>query len=195
MPHGETAPSEELAAVECHVGVERCRFATSPVERPDLPEDTVSERREHAVDSEEIGERRRLLGSEPRGHASMYGPIIVPPDDPGAHFWVPRWAQGRLVEGPRARDHRSGVQAMSTGRVACRPVCRVNDLTRCPGQRKCYPCGRVHLDAALVWVTVLPSAGTGWTRGSQRVMKPPSTAAEDRSSQQQSRRGAWQTDY
>lgn len=63
-----------------------------PAPPVELPGDTVAERRMHAqVPGSPADELRRLLVSEPRGHADMYGGFLVPPDDDGADLGVLFW--------------------------------------------------------------------------------------------------------
>jgi proline racemase len=53
--------------------------------------ETVRERREHAMRDPEVQRLRRLLCNEPRGHADMYGGMIVPADDPDGDLGVLFW--------------------------------------------------------------------------------------------------------
>jgi trans-L-3-hydroxyproline dehydratase len=47
---------------------------------------TLLERRRDA--RERLDHLRRMLMAEPRGHADMYGALLVPPDHPDAHLAV-----------------------------------------------------------------------------------------------------------
>jgi proline racemase len=79
----------EVQTVDYHTAGEPFRIVTAGA--PDLPGATVRERREHARGSEETERVRRLLCHEPRGHADMYGCLVVPPDDEGADLGVLFW--------------------------------------------------------------------------------------------------------
>jgi proline racemase len=80
----------EVSTVDYHTAGEPFRIVTAGA--PDVPGATVRERREHARESSSEAERlRRMLCHEPRGHADMYGCLIVPPDDAGAALGVLFW--------------------------------------------------------------------------------------------------------
>lgn len=64
-----------LTVVESHTGGEPFRVVVEGL--PDIPGDTVLERRRHA--SEFLDDLRKSLMWEPRGHADMYGGWIGPP--------------------------------------------------------------------------------------------------------------------
>lgn len=113
---------------------------------PELPGHSVADRRARAIASGQAQRVRALLCSEPRGHADMYGGLLVPPDDDGAHlgvlFWhkdgfstacghgtiaLATWAvETGLV--PRAEDGPTEV-------VVDVPSGRVRALVRCDGAR------------------------------------------------------------
>jgi len=63
---------------------EPLRIVTSGI--PPLPGATLLERRRHL--KERHDDIRRALLFEPRGHADMYGAVLVPPSSPGAHYGV-----------------------------------------------------------------------------------------------------------
>jgi proline racemase len=79
----------EVRATDYHTAGEPFRIVTGGA--PELPGATVRERRDHAQRSEAAETLRRLLCHEPRGHADMYGCLVVPPDDPGARLGVLFW--------------------------------------------------------------------------------------------------------
>jgi proline racemase len=79
----------EVQTVDYHTAGEPFRIVTAGA--PHLAGATVSERREHAQVNEEAERVRRLLCHEPRGHADMYGGLVVPPDDGGADLGVLFW--------------------------------------------------------------------------------------------------------
>jgi proline racemase len=79
----------EVQTVDYHTAGEPFRIVTAGA--PDLPGATVRERREHARASDEAEHVRRMLCHEPRGHADMYGCLVVAPDDAGADLGVLFW--------------------------------------------------------------------------------------------------------
>jgi proline racemase len=79
----------EVQTVDYHTAGEPFRIVTAGA--PDLPGATVRERREHARVSDDAERVRRLLCHEPRGHADMYGCLVVAPDDGGADLGVLFW--------------------------------------------------------------------------------------------------------
>jgi len=80
---------EPIHTVDYHTGGEPFRILADHA--LDLPGATVAERRVAALASDEVQSLRRLLCYEPRGHADMYGGIVVPPDDAGADVGVLFW--------------------------------------------------------------------------------------------------------
>jgi proline racemase len=79
----------EVSTVDYHTAGEPFRIVTAGA--PDVPGATVRERREHARAAAEAERLRRMLCHEPRGHADMYGCLLVPPDDDGARLGVLFW--------------------------------------------------------------------------------------------------------
>jgi proline racemase len=79
----------EVRTVDYHTAGEPFRIVTAGA--PDVPGATVRERREHARAAAETEFVRRMLCHEPRGHADMYGCLVVPPDDDGARLGVLFW--------------------------------------------------------------------------------------------------------
>jgi proline racemase len=73
-----------IETVDYHTGGEPFRIVTAGVEEP--PGRTILERRRAA--GERLDGVRALLVNEPRGHADMYGCIVVPPGDGGADLGV-----------------------------------------------------------------------------------------------------------
>ncbi|MEV0598461.1 proline racemase family protein [Streptomyces sp. NPDC050315] len=79
----------QVSTIDYHTGGEPFRIVPEP---PVAVEGaTVAERRMFAISDPEVDNLRKLLCSEPRGHADMYGGFITPPDDTGAHFGVLFW--------------------------------------------------------------------------------------------------------
>jgi proline racemase len=79
----------ELRTTDYHTAGEPFRIVTGGA--PPLDGATVRERREHARRDPDAETVRRLLCHEPRGHADMYGCLIVPPDDGGAQLGALFW--------------------------------------------------------------------------------------------------------
>ncbi len=65
-----------IETVEMHTGGEPVRIVTSGY--PAIPGATILDKRRHA--REHLDRYRRLLMHEPRGHADMYGALLVEPD-------------------------------------------------------------------------------------------------------------------
>lgn len=85
---------------------------------------TVAERRLSAIadlGADGLDAVRRLLCSEPRGHADMYGGFIVPPDDAGADFGVLFWHKDGFSTACGHGTIALGVWAVETGRIASDP--------------------------------------------------------------------------
>jgi len=64
-----------ITTIEAHTAGEPLRVITSGY--PDIPGTSMLERRAHA--REHLDHLRRLLMLEPRGHADMYGAVLLPP--------------------------------------------------------------------------------------------------------------------
>jgi proline racemase len=78
-----------ISTVDYHTAGEPFRIVSDGV--PKVAGATVRERREHALSDSEVQRLRRLLCNEPRGHANMYGGLIVPPDDDAGDLGVLFW--------------------------------------------------------------------------------------------------------
>jgi len=74
--------SIRISTIDYHTAGEPFRIVTDPCPQGT----TVRERRRQAA--RQLDHIRRLLVSEPRGHAGMYGGFVTPPDDPGADLGV-----------------------------------------------------------------------------------------------------------
>lgn len=87
-----TSSERRWPAVHCvdhHTAGEPFRIVPEPPVA--LPGRTVAERRANAMVDPDADGLRRLLCFEPRGHADMYGGLVTPPDDEGAHLGVLFW--------------------------------------------------------------------------------------------------------
>lgn len=78
-----------VTTVDYHTAGEPFRIVPEP--GVDIAGVTVADRRMSAIDDPVVDGLRKLLCFEPRGHADMYGGLIVPPDDDGAHLGVLFW--------------------------------------------------------------------------------------------------------
>jgi proline racemase len=85
---GDTLPTR-ITTSDYHTAGEPFRIVTAGL--PEIPGNSVLERRAAAQVDPAVDAVRRLLVNEPRGHADMYGGFVVPPDDAGAHFGVLFW--------------------------------------------------------------------------------------------------------
>lgn len=84
QPSAASAGPVRIETVEMHTGGEAVRIVTAGY--PALRGSTLLEKRRHA--REELDAFRRLLMAEPRGHAEMYGALLVEPDLPEADLAV-----------------------------------------------------------------------------------------------------------
>lgn len=75
---------DPVTVIDMHTGGEPLRIVTGGY--PPLPKGTILEKRAHVRDN--LDHLRRLLMFEPRGHADMYGALLVEPDLPGADLAV-----------------------------------------------------------------------------------------------------------
>ncbi|MGZ4613588.1 MAG: proline racemase family protein, partial [Kineosporiaceae bacterium] len=78
-----------VRTVDYHTGGEPFRIVPQPP--VPIPGATVADRRMLALSDPAVGDLRRLLCYEPRGHADMYGAFVTPPDDDGAALGVLFW--------------------------------------------------------------------------------------------------------
>lgn len=77
-------PDQPITTVEMHTAGEPVRIVTSGY--PPVRGVTILEKRRYAT--EHLDHLRRMLMAEPRGHADMYGALLVEPDLPEAHLAV-----------------------------------------------------------------------------------------------------------
>ncbi|MFI6644371.1 proline racemase family protein [Streptomyces sp. NPDC050504] len=109
----------EISTVDYHTGGEPFRIVPEPPVAIDGA--TVAERRTFAIADPEVDGLRRLLCSEPRGHADMYGGFITPPDDEGAHFGVLFWHKDGFSTACGHGSIALAAWAVQSGRVARDP--------------------------------------------------------------------------
>ncbi|SOE17935.1 proline racemase [Hoeflea halophila] len=76
--------SGALTVIDMHTGGEPLRIITGGY--PELPQGTILEKRAYVRDH--LDQFRRILMFEPRGHADMYGALLVEPDLPDADLAV-----------------------------------------------------------------------------------------------------------
>jgi proline racemase len=104
-----------IATTDYHTGGEPFRIVPDPPMA--IPGATVAERRARAIEDPQAQALRAVLCSEPRGHADMYGALIVPPDDPGAQLGVLFWHKDGFSTACGHGTIALGVWAVDTGRV------------------------------------------------------------------------------
>ena len=105
-----------IATTDYHTGGEPFRIVADPP--IPIPGATVAERRARAIESPDVQALRALLCSEPRGHADMYGGLLVPPDDDGAHLGVLFWHKDGFSTACGHGTIALGVWAVDSGLVA-----------------------------------------------------------------------------
>ncbi len=93
VPIRAAAGSRQIRCLDLHTEGEPLRVILSGFPTPSGP--TVLARRREA--RERLDPLRRALMWEPRGHADMYGALVVPPDRPDSDFGEKRGLQKRLV--------------------------------------------------------------------------------------------------
>jgi proline racemase len=104
-----------IPTTDYHTAGEPFRIVADPP--VPVPGSTVAERRARAVTDPAVQALRAVLCSEPRGHADMYGGLIVPPDDPGAHLGVLFWHKDGFSTACGHGTIALGVWAVDTGLV------------------------------------------------------------------------------
>jgi proline racemase len=105
----------EIAATDYHTAGEPFRIVEAGA--VDIPGESVAERRELAMRTDEVDRVRRLLCHEPRGHADMYGCFLVPPDDDGADLGVVFWHKDGYSTACGHGTIALGAWAVESGRV------------------------------------------------------------------------------
>jgi proline racemase len=122
-----------VATTDYHTGGEPFRIVTDPP--VPLPGDTVADRRVRAMADPAVQHLRRVLGHEPRGHADMYGGLLVPPDDGGAHLGVLFWHKDGFSTACGHGTIALGAWAVDSGLVAAPDTGTVDVVIDVPSGR------------------------------------------------------------
>ena len=77
-------PVQEYTYMDLHTAGEPFRLIIDPT--PAIPGKTMEEKRRYA--SEHLGDLRRLVLREPRGHDNMYGGLLMPPVREGSDIGI-----------------------------------------------------------------------------------------------------------
>jgi proline racemase len=104
-----------IATTDYHTAGEPFRIVAEPPVA--LPGATVAERRALALTDPGAQHLRQVLCFEPRGHADMYGGLVVPPDDDGAALGVLFWHKDGFSTACGHGTIALGAWAVDTGRV------------------------------------------------------------------------------
>ena len=144
-----------IATTDYHTGGEPFRIVPEPP--VPIPGATVAERRARAIEDPEVQALRAVLCSEPRGHADMYGGLIVPPDDDGARFGVLFWHKDGFSTACGHGTIALGVWAVDTGRVAAPDTGTVEVTIDVPSGRVTARVHRQHARTVAVDFVNVPS--------------------------------------
>ena len=123
----------EVESVDYHTAGEPFRIVTAGV--PEIPGESVRDRRDQAARHEEVDFVRRLLCHEPRGHADMYGCFPVPPDDSAAHLGVLFWHKDGYSTACGHGTIALGAWAVESGRIEAPPDGDVDVVIDVPSGR------------------------------------------------------------
>lgn len=109
-----------IRTTDYHTGGEPFRIVVDPP--VDIPGTDVADRRARAMSDPAVDGLRRLLCFEPRGHADMYGGLLVPPDDakpdlPRADLGVLFWHKDGFSTACGHGTIALGAWAVESGRV------------------------------------------------------------------------------
>ena len=105
-----------IATTDYHTAGEPFRIVADPP--VPVPGTSVADRRVRAIDDPDVQWLRSVLCSEPRGHADMYGGLIVAPDDDAADLGVLFWHKDGFSTACGHGTIALGVWAVDSGRVA-----------------------------------------------------------------------------
>ncbi len=134
-----------IRTTDYHTGGEAFRIVADPP--VPIPGRSVADRRAQAIDDPAIQELRAVLCSEPRGHADMYGGLVVPPDDEDADLGVLFWHKDGFSTACGHGTIALGVWAVDTGRVVAPDTGSVDVVIDVPSGRVT---ARVHREEARV---------------------------------------------
>jgi proline racemase len=134
-----------ISAMDYHTAGEPFRIIPDPP--VPIPGATVAERRARAIDDPDLQLLRQVLCFEPRGHADMYGGLLVPSDDDNAHFGVLFWHKDGFSTACGHGTIALGVWAVESGRVAAPDTGTVDVVIDVPSGRVT---ARVHRQDARV---------------------------------------------
>src|SRR3954464_2309825 len=141
MWQGAAVLPSRIVTTDYHTAGEPFRIVADPP--VPIVGSTVAERRARAIEDPDVQELRALLCSEPRGHADMYGGLVVPPDDEGAHLGVLFWHKDGFSTACGHGTIALGVWAVESGRVAAPETGSVDVVLDVPSGRVV---ARVHRD-------------------------------------------------
>ncbi|MDR1790065.1 MAG: proline racemase family protein [Propionibacteriaceae bacterium] len=106
----------EIWTTEYHTAGEPFRIVAEPPVA--IVGETVAAKRVFAMRDPEVDGLRQLLCFEPRGHADMYGCLVVPPNDAGADLGVLFWHKDGFSTACGHGTIAVGAWAVNSGRVA-----------------------------------------------------------------------------
>ena len=129
--------SAALTVIDMHTGGEPLRIITSGY--PELPQGTILQKRAYVRDN--LDHLRKILMFEPRGHADMYGALLVEPDLPGADLAV-------LFMHNEGYSTMCGHAIIALGRYAVDQGLVAPDGDRATVNIEC-PCGMVRAEVAI----------------------------------------------
>src|SRR3954463_1588663 len=115
MWQGAAVLPARIVTTDYHTAGEPFRIVADPP--VPIPGRTVAERRARAIEDPDVQALRAVLCSEPRGHADMYGGLVVPPDDDGAHLGVLFWHKDGYSTACGHGTIALGAWAVHSGRV------------------------------------------------------------------------------
>ena len=108
--------TQSIATTDYHTAGEPFRIVADPP--VPIAGASVADRRARALDDPDVQALRAVLCSEPRGHADMYGGLIVPPDDEGADLGVLFWHKDGFSTACGHGTIALGVWAVESGRLS-----------------------------------------------------------------------------
>lgn len=115
VPFDKLRERPTVRTTDYHTGGEPFRIVVEP--GVDIPGTDVADRRARAIVDPAVDGLRRFLCFEPRGHADMYGGLLVPPNDDGAHLGVLFWHKDGFSTACGHGTIALGAWAVESGRV------------------------------------------------------------------------------